>query len=89
MTEQPTHDHHVGDLVVIAGELGEFPYGVLDLYHGGGLHPLDGMIGIVVDKVRQFEPNLVTYRGEHMLHVLWPDGITRARWDYQVLPLEE
>ena len=78
------HDHHIGDLVVDA----DHPYGLI-------LEPLTtaeaifdrtgGSIGIVVDKVPGYGPEFDV----NVLHVLWPDGTTRTRWDYQVLPLKE
>ena len=42
-------------------------------------------IGIVVDKVPGYGP----HSDVDVLHVLWSDGATRTRWDYQVLPLGE
>jgi hypothetical protein len=77
VTERSTHDHCIGDLVV--NDL-DSRYGLVSEHQ-----PRDGMIGIIVDKVPGYGPEFDV----DVLHVLWPDGTTRTRWDYQVLPLGE
>jgi hypothetical protein len=69
-------EYHIGDLVV-AG---------LD----EPVSKTSAAIGIVVDKVPRdaFGSSPDTAPAD-MLYVMWPDGTTRTRWGYQVLPLEE
>jgi hypothetical protein len=75
-----THDHHIGDLVV---DDAAHPYGLI--LEAEMTSEMTAVIGIVVDKVPGYGPEF----NVNVLHVLWSDGTTRTRWDYQVLPLKE
>ena len=79
MRERSSRDAEVGDLVVDVDQ----PYGLVLEDETSSETPAE--IGIVVDKVSGYGPEFDV----NVLHVLWPNGITRTRWDYQVLPLGE
>ena len=83
VTGRSARHAEVGDLVV---PVSDSRYGLVgEDETSSAASIMSAGIGIVVDKVSGYGSEF----DSDVLHVLWSDGATRTRWDYQVLPLGE